>query len=72
MSSNPGLGPGPEGGVAGAAVALTLYGVAILVGSAVLGEEWVPHSDGLTGAILIALLVIGGVVGAGVASRADR
>ena len=72
MSSSKGLGPGIEGSVAGAALLLTLYGVAILFGSSVLDEEWVPSSEGLTGAILIALIVVGGVMGAGVASRTDR
>jgi hypothetical protein len=71
-SSHGGLGPGIEGGVAGASVLLTLYGVAILFGSSVLSEEWVPHSRGLTGAILTVLIVVGAVLGAGVASRARR
>lgn len=72
MSSNSGLGPGIEGGVAGAAVLLTLYGVAILAGSTVLGAEWVPHGEGLTGLILIVLILLGAALGAGAASRADR
>jgi hypothetical protein len=72
VSSSSGLGPGIEGGVAGASVFLTLYGVAILFGSSVLSEEWVPHSRLYTGVILLSLIVIGAVVGAGAASRSDR
>ena len=68
MSSSGGLGPGLEGGVAGASVFLTLYGVVILIASSVFDAELVPHGRGLTGLILVALIVVGAVVGAGVAT----
>lgn len=71
-SSDGGLGPGLEGGVAGAAVLLTLYGAAILLASSVFGVELVPHGRGLTGLILAALIVVGAVVGAGAATRSQR
>jgi hypothetical protein len=72
VSSSPGLGPGVEGAVAGAAVALTLYGVVVLAASSILGEELVPHSEAIVGALLVVLAVVGGVLGLGAAKRTSR
>lgn len=73
MSNNPGMGAGFEGAVAGGALLLTLYGAVVVVASAALHVELVPHSEAVVGAILVVLGVLGGVLGAGVAkSRAGR
>lgn len=73
MSNNTGMGAGLEGAVAGGALMLTLYGAVVVVLSGFLGIELVPHSETLVAGILIALGVIGGVLGAGVAkSRTGR
>jgi len=65
------LSPGEAAG-AGAAIVITLYGLVVVAASLVLDEELVPTSMGKAGALMLALLAVGAVLGGGMKAALRR
>ena len=59
------LTPG-EAAFAGAALGITVYGLAVVVASLFADKELVPSSVPLAGVVMIVSLVVGAIVGSGV------
>jgi hypothetical protein len=64
-------GSGIDGIAAGAAIVLTLYGLAVIVAD-VFHQHLVPDSGLLVAAIMIGCMLLGGVLGGVAASRSER
>ena len=58
-----------EAAVMGGALLMTLWGLVVVVADLVFGREAVPHSQTGTVAILVALAVVGGFLGAAAGKR---
>jgi hypothetical protein len=65
-------GPGLDGAVAGAALVLTLYGLAVIVVDAAFHTEIVPHSGFAVAGVMLACLLVGAVLGGALGRAAGR
>ena len=72
MSSGTGKDPGGDAALGGAAALLTAYGLLVVLVDLVADKELVPHQEWVTFALLVALIVIGGVVGTLYAAQSRR
>lgn len=52
-----------EGPLFGAAAALMLYGLVVVLASVLLGKELVPSSSPLIGVLMVGVLIAGAVIG---------
>lgn len=67
-----GSGTGLDAPVAGAAILLSLYGLAVIVWDLVADESLVPESGLAVAGIIIGCLVVGAVLGGFASGRSDR
>ena len=72
MSSSSGDSATFEGGVVGACLLMTVFGVVVIAATAIADVELVPHSTGLAAAIMAGLAAVGAVLGAGIARGLSR
>ena len=57
---------GIDGPITGGALAMTLYGLAAILASALLDIEFVPHSTAMVAVLMVSLLAAGALIGAAV------
>ena len=57
---------GIDGPITGGALAIALYGLVVILASAILGVELVPHSTIMVAILMISLLAAGATVGSAI------